>query len=68
MSELKSLPSPRVRDIRFLREYAAFSCRQPAAAAEALFAGLFDAYWARNYDRVGYLLLGLHAEMIRAYG
>ena len=67
MSETKSLPPPRVREIRFLREYAAFSCRQPVAVAEALFPALCEAYGKSDFDRVGHLLLGLHSEMIHAY-
>lgn len=53
--------------MRFLREYAGFSCRQPVAVAEALFSGLSEAYSQRDYDRIAHLLLGLHSELIHAY-
>ncbi len=67
MSESEAFPPARVREIRFLREYAAFSCHQPLAVAEALFPALCEAYGKSDYGRVGHLLLGLHSEMTHAY-
>jgi len=62
----KPLPSATVREIRFLREYAAFSCRQPVAVAEAIFPSLLKAHSDQDFDRVAYLLLALHSELVRS--
>lgn len=56
----------RIREMRFLREYATFSCRQPVAVAEALFHSLLKAYAEQDFDRVAYLLLALHSELVRS--